>query len=231
MSSSTADAASADRRRRDLGGRAPYDGGVTVDARSAAGRPTVRRVARAERARVATMLAGAFEEDALSQWIYRDHPDRLKWVRADFRLRLAQHGADGLCFTDSQLSGAAVWAAPGHWKGHASGQLRAFLAIPRVLRNHERIGAMQRELDRRHPQEPHLYLALLGVRHERRRSGLATALLGPALRQADERRLPAYVEAGSDEAAAFYDSLGFAAIGDVRLPTAPVVHLMWREPR
>lgn len=177
------------------------------------------------------MLAEAFGEDALSRWIYRDHPDRLRWVRADFRLRLAQHGADGLCFTDAQVSGAAVWAAPGKWKGHAAGQMRALLAVPRVVRNHERIGAMQRELDRRHPAVPHLYLALLGVRRDRRRTGLATALLAPALRQADERRLPAYVEAGSDEAAAFYETLGFATIGEVRLPTAPVVHLMWREPR
>lgn len=177
------------------------------------------------------MLAQAFDEDALSRWIYRDHPDRLRWVQADFRLRLSQHGADGLCFTDSQLAGAAVWAAPGHWKGHASGQLRALLAIPRVVRHHERIGAMQRELDRRHPTVPHLYLALLGVRRDRRRSGLATALLQPALRQADEQQLPSYVEAGSDEAAAFYETLGFASIGEARLPTAPVVHLMWREPR
>lgn len=177
------------------------------------------------------MLAEAFDEDALSRWIYRDHPDRLRWVRADFRLRLAQHAADGLCFTDAQLSGAAVWAAPGHWKGHASGQLRAFLAIPRVLRNHERISAMQRELDRRHPTQPHLYLALLGVRGDRRRTGLATALLAPTLRQADDGGIPAYVEAGSQEAAAFYETLGFASIGAVELPTAPTVHLMWREPR
>lgn len=177
------------------------------------------------------MLADAFDEDALSRWIYRDHPDRLRWVRADFRLRLAQHAADGLCFTDAQLGGAAVWAAPGHWKGHASGQLRALLALPRVVRNHERIGAMQRELDRRHPSAAHLYLALLGVRDDRRRTGLATALLAPTLRLADERRLPAYVEAGSDEAARFYETLGFATIGAVELEGAPVVHLMWREPR
>lgn len=194
-------------------------------------KPTVRRVARRERGRVAAMLADAFEDDALSRWIYRDHPSRLRWVRADFRLRLAQHAADGLCFVTSDCSGGAVWAAPGHWKGHASGQLRAVGAIPRVVRNHERIGAMQRELDRRHPDVPHLYLALLGVVRERRRQGLASELLEPGLAQADRRALPAYVEAGSDEAAAFYETLGFTGVGEVRLPTAPAVHLMWREPR
>ncbi len=170
--SSTASAGIAVPRRRDLTERAAYDEAVTVDARSAAGRPTVppRRARRASAGR--RDAPEAFDEDALSRWIYRDHPDRLRWVRADFRLRLAQHGADGLCFTDAQVSGAAVWAAPGKWKGHAAGQMRALLAVPRVVRNHERIGAMQRELDRRHPAVPHLYLALLGVRRDRRRTGL-----------------------------------------------------------
>ena len=204
---------------------------MTVDARSPAGSVAVRRVARRERARVAGMLAQAFEEDGLSRWIYSDHAARLRWVQADFRLRLAQHAADGLSFTTEDVAGAAIWAAPGHWKGHASGQLRAVGAIPRVVRNHQRIGAMQRELDRRHPSLPHLYLALLGVAAQRRREGIATALLEPGLEQADRRRIPAYVEAGSDEAAGFYETLGFARQGEVRLAGAPVVHLMWREPR
>jgi predicted N-acetyltransferase YhbS len=100
-----------------------------------------------------------------------------------------------------------------------------------VARNHERIGAIQRELDRRHPAPPHLYLALLGVAEERRHQGIGGALLAPTLLMADQRRLPAYVEAGSEEAAAFYATLGFDLHGEVRLPDAPTVYLMWREPR
>lgn len=191
----------------------------------------VLRVVRRERPDVAAMLAAAFRDDPLSRWIYDDHPSRLRWVRSDFRLRLAQHGADGLTFVTDDLSGAAVWAAPGHWKGHTRGQLRAFGALWRVARNHERIGAIQRELDRRHPAPAHLYLALLGVREDRRREGIAGAVLAPTLIEADERRLPCYVEAGSAEAAAFYATLGFELRGEVRLPGAPVVSLMWREPQ
>ncbi|MBO9533381.1 MAG: GNAT family N-acetyltransferase [Solirubrobacteraceae bacterium] len=198
---------------------------------TAADRQAVRRIARRERTHLAGVLARAFEDDELSRWIYRDHPSRLRWVRSDFRLRLSQHGPDDLSYTTDDLVGAAIWAAPDRWKGHATGQLRAFGAIPRVARNRVRIGEMQRELDRRHPSIPHLYLALLGVTRERRRTGLASALLVPALTLADERGWPAYVEAGSDEAAAFYESAGFSVTGAVQLPTAPVVHLMWREPR
>lgn len=177
------------------------------------------------------MLAGAFREDPLSRWIYRDHPARLRWVRADFRLRLAQHAADGLTHMTADHSGAAVWAAPGAWKGHATGQIRTLAALLRVARNHERIGAIQRELDRRHPHVPHFYLALLGVDVRRRHEGIGAALLAPTLRLSDARRIPAYVEAGSEEAAAFYATVGFDVQGEVRVPGAPAVYLMWREPR
>lgn len=211
--------------------RRSYDVHVPLDVDTAADRQAVRRVARGERSRLAGVLADAFAEDELSRWIYRDHPSRLRWVRSDFRLRLSQHGADGLSFTTGELAGAAIWAAPGRWKGHAAGQLRAFGAIPRVARNRVRIGEMQRELDRRHPSIPHLYLALLGVAAHRRRTGLATALLAPTLAMADEQGTPAYVEAGSTEAVAFYERVGFVVTGSVELPTAPAVYLMWREPR
>lgn len=188
-------------------------------------------VPRSDRAQVAAMLADAFRDDPLSRWIYRDHPARLRWVRADFRLRLAQHAADGLTHMTADRSGAAVWAAPGAWKGHATGQLRTLAALLRVARNHERIGAIQRELDRRHPQVPHLYLALVGVLAARRGEGVGRAVLAPTIALADARRLPCYVEAGSDQATAFYATLGFDVHGEVSLPGAPAVHLMWREPR
>jgi predicted N-acetyltransferase YhbS len=189
------------------------------------------QVLRSDRPAVAEMLAKAFRDDPLSRWIYRDHPARLRWVRADFRLRLAQHAADGLTYMTDDGSGAAVWAAPGAWKGHPTGQLRTLSALVRVARNHERIGAIQRELDRRHPAVSHLYLALLGVAEERRHEGIGGALLAPTLMLADERALPCYVEAGSHDAAAFYATLGFALHGEVKVPGAPTVYLMWREPR
>lgn len=187
-------------------------------------------VQRRERAATASMLAEAFRHDELSRWIYADHASRLRWVRADFRLRLAQHGPDRMTFATDDCSGAAVWAAPGEWKGHARGQLRALPALWRVALNQERIAAIQRELDRRHPGVPHLYLALLGVKAERRREGIGGAVLAPTLVHADEHRLPAYVEAGSPVAAEFYGRLGFEVHGEVRLRGAPVVYLMWREP-
>lgn len=191
----------------------------------------VRTIHRRDRDAVATLLTRAFADDPLSRWLYADHEARLRWVHADFRLRLAQHAADGRSVMASDGSGAVIWAAPGYWKGHALGQLRALAAIPRVVRNYERVSAMQAQLDRRHPYEPHLYLALLGVVPEARRRGVASALLAPTLAEADRHRLPAYVEAGTPQAAALYRTLGFEQVGTVDILGAPPMTLMWREPQ
>lgn len=190
----------------------------------------VQRVERRERARVAEALAQAFGDDELSRWIYHDHAARMRWIRADFRLRLDQHAPDRLSFTTDDYAGGVVWAAPGKWRGHPIGQARAAAALWRVTRNRVRIRAVQEQLDRRHPKPPHLYLTLLGVVPARRGQGVGSALLAPTLAEADERGLPAYVEAGSEDAAGFYHRLGFRGHGEIRVPGAPVIHLMWREP-
>lgn len=191
----------------------------------------MRLLRRGDRRRAARMLTQAFADDPLSRWLYADHPARLRWVEADFRLRLAQHAADRRSYITTDAVGAAIWAAPGQWKGHLLGQGRALAAIPRVVRNYERISAMQTELDRRHPYEPHLYLALLGVLPGHRRAGVASALLSPVLAEADAGGWPAYVEAGTPQAAELYAHHGFAQVGEVRLAGAPPMALMWREPR
>lgn len=206
--------------------------GVATDPSSGDARlvAVVRHVERADRPAVAGVLADAFSDDALSRWIYRDHPRRLRWIEADFRLRLEQHGPDGLSYTTDDGGGAAVWAAPGRWRGHPVGHPSVLGALWRLARNRQRVRAVQEQLDRRHPQHPHLYLALLGVRPARRSQGLGGALLAPALAHADAHAIPAYVEAGSDRAAQFYARHGFAPRGEVRVAGAPVIHLMWREP-
>lgn len=211
---------------------AAYDDGVQDRrlVKQSEARVTVDAVTRSDRARVAGMLAEAFRDDELSRWIYQDHRARMRWVKADFRLRLDQHARDGLSYVTGDLSGAAVWAAPGRWRGHPVGQARAFAALWRVARNHKRIHAVQEQLDHRHPKTPHYYLALLGVVADRRSEGLGAALLAPVLQIADRTATPAYVEAGSDRAAEFYARHGFRANGEVRAAGAPVVHLMWREP-
>lgn len=190
----------------------------------------VQHVERGDRRAVAGALADAFSDDALSRWIYRDHPRRLQWIEADFRLRLDQHGPDRLSYTTDDHAGAAVWAAPGRWRGHPVSHPSVLGALWRLARNRRRVRAVQEQLDRRHPQLPHLYLALLGVRPALRGRGFGGALLAPALAHADAHAIPAYVEAGSDRAAHFYAGLGFAPRGEVRVSGAPVIHLMWREP-
>ena len=50
------------------------------------------------------------------------------------------------------------------------------------------------EMERRHPREPHHYLALIGTDPAHQGRGIGTALLEPVLARCDAEGLPAYLE-------------------------------------
>jgi ribosomal protein S18 acetylase RimI-like enzyme len=80
-----------------------------------------------------------------------------------------------------------------------------------------------------HPQEEHLYLAVVGVRPERRGRGLGATLLAPGLEHADRHRLPCYLESSNPRNIAFYERLGFEVSGAHEVPGVPVITCMWRK--
>ncbi len=86
-------------------------------------------------------------------------------------------------------------------------------------------------LARIHPKEPHWYLFAVGVVPEATGQGRGTALLEPVLERCDSERLPAYLEASSEDNARLYARLGFEPRDALEiLPSVPV-RPMWREPR
>ena len=52
----------------------------------------------------------------------------------------------------------------------------------------------------------------------------------PILKKYDTERLPAYLEARSEENVSFYRRSGFEVMGDIELPNGPMVFQMIREP-
>jgi GNAT superfamily N-acetyltransferase len=85
-------------------------------------------------------------------------------------------------------------------------------------------------VERRHPHDRHLYLAVLGVDPDRQGTGVGSALLAPALELCDRERLPAYLETGKERNIAFYGRHGFRVIERLTLPAGPPAWLMRREP-
>jgi ribosomal protein S18 acetylase RimI-like enzyme len=90
----------------------------------------------------------------------------------------------------------------------------------------------RQKIDRRHPHNPHYYLAGLGVSQELRGQGIGSALIQPMLERSDRAGLGCYLETSLERNLNFYQQHGFTVtqqleIGPDKLP----VWLMWRDPK
>lgn len=79
-----------------------------------------------------------------------------------------------------------------------------------------------------HPIEDHLYLPFIGAVVQGR--GVGSSLLSALGRAADERGLPLYLEASSEESANLYRRHGFVDTGTIVAQDMPPLYAMWREP-
>jgi GNAT superfamily N-acetyltransferase len=81
-----------------------------------------------------------------------------------------------------------------------------------------------------HPQgQPHYYLSLLGTHPAHRGRGIGMKLLADNLATIDRDGRPAYLESTNPLNNQRYRNVGFAPIGEFRLPgDGPVVTTMWR---
>jgi ribosomal protein S18 acetylase RimI-like enzyme len=89
------------------------------------------------------------------------------------------------------------------------------------------------ELEKRHPTEPHYYLAVLGTRPADRGRGCASATLAPVLERADSEGTGCYLESSKEDNVAFYARHGFEVTDtyDLAGGKGPRLWLMWREAR
>jgi GNAT superfamily N-acetyltransferase len=170
--------------------------------------------------RLVRALADAFMDDPVYTWMLpagRRHAARL---RALFTAELEQYGLrQGSVWTNPGCDGAVVAMAPGNWEMPTSMPLReAFVWMRAFGRRLSLAATVQRALEQGHPDEPHCYVRIVGVRSARQGRGLGSALMRPMLEQADRSGLPAYIEASSERSAALYARLGFVHLGAVDLP-------------
>jgi len=177
--------------------------------------------------RVVTDLHAAFMDDPVLCWAFPDEARRRSYGRHYFEMQARRLVKGGLAWRAD--GGGALWAGAGRWRESPLEALRLGAATFRGL--WPRGGRVARgllEIESRHPREPHLYLAVVGVRPEQQGQGLGTALLQPGLAEADRLGLPAYLESSNVLNVPLYERHGFEVTEEVRLPSGPPVWLMWR---
>lgn len=92
----------------------------------------------------------------------------------------------------------------------------------------ETVGAIFEKMDAFHPEEPHWYLAIVGVDAAHQGQGLGAKLLQAALGRCDREGLIAYLESSNPANIPLYERHGFRVIGEIREGNAPVITPMLR---
>lgn len=175
------------------------------------------------------ILARAFEDDPVTTWMLGSDPGDLArfYEIYELRPRLAE------TYTTEDLSGAAIWTAPGKWKMPLLTTLRMGPTMLRLQKQGLRVGIkVERLLDAGHPKEPHWYLAVLGTDPAKQGMGVGSAVLKPILDRCDREGIGAYLESSKQENVPFYRRHGFDVTSEVHLPKeGPTLWLMWRDPQ
>jgi ribosomal protein S18 acetylase RimI-like enzyme len=184
-----------------------------------------------DHARLTAVLGRAFDDDPVMRWVFPGERARERYRGEFFGWSLSRCAEQGVTWTTDDLAGAAIWALPDRWQ----------VTVPQLARLTRQTGrGIGRRVplvmwglgavDRRHPRDKHLYLAVLGVDPAKQGAGVGSALLAPGLELCDREGLPAYLETGKERNLAFYGRHGFRAVGQLTLPRGPSVWLMRRAP-
>ncbi len=199
----------------------------------------VRKVEGADTAAaILTLLSRAFFDDPLFNYLtgdrllaqYRVLPRVFRTALADLRTDAAVRFVTGA--TGRPLSFAG-WLGPGALpRGRFDRQVRDLRAARLLvtMRNRRVAATLLREVERRHPVEPHWYLALLATDPAAQHRGHGTAVVRPVLEQCDADLLPAYTETQRPENVSWYGRLGFEVVDELRIKDGPPIWRLWRAP-
>jgi len=190
--------------------------------------PTVRKATAADVPRLSEAVARAFHDDPVMTWVYPTHERRRRFTEINLAKLHLRHDT---VYTTDDVEGGALWDPPGHWKVTLPDMIRTGPAMFRVTgRNSIRGMRLMSAIERRHPREPHYYLAVLGTDPDHQGKGIGSALMAPVLEICDREGTPAYLESSKESNVPFYRRHGFEVTERVDVPNGPSVWLMWRDP-
>lgn len=191
---------------------------------------------------VARVLSRSCYDDPLLRWLFPDDDLRMARTRRFFamvsgfgyvpagetRVTTMSDGPED----SPTIRAAALWAPP---HSNPEGRLVALRTWPHwvSLVGRANLGAFVRvfaEWKLAAPQEPHLYLAALGVDPAVEGRGVAGGLLTAELDRADSEALPVFTQTLDDKCVGFYERFGFDVVREVEHPDVGTTTFLRRDP-
>lgn len=189
----------------------------------------IRVAAASEKATVLDTLMLAFASDPCLRYLL-DTPEKL--LRAFHPFADAMGGAAldlGSAWLADDGAAAALWLPP-----DVTSNQDAMLA---VIGEHAReakmptLGAVGEAMAAYHPEEPHWYLAMIGVDPVHQGRGYGSAVLKESLRRCDKDGVAAYLESSNPKNVPLYERFGFEVQGFVQPDDFPGIYPMLRRAR
>ena len=179
--------------------------------------------------RVVAALVTTFSPDPLMRWFYADPADYLAHFPGFVRIFGGRSFEMGTADTLEDLRGAALWLPPGVlWDDEA---LTAHMMETLDEERGQAAAEFDREVSRYLPEEPHWYLAVLGVDPPSQSRGRGSELIAPRLRQCDEAGQVAHLVSSNPRNHSFYQRHGFEIMDEIRVADGPPTWPMIRMPR
>lgn len=189
---------------------------------------------------VARVLSRATHSDPLFRWLFPEEQTRLARIRRFYAMvagfGYVPHGDARVTEPADPTAGEPVVRAAALW-APAESNPEGPLVSPRLwphwgpLLGRRRINPFVRvfaEWKLAAPQEPHLYLAALGVDPAVAGTGVGGALLSNGLERADSEGLPVFTQTMDDKAIGFYERFGFEVVREVDHMEGGTTHFLRR---
>ena len=125
------------------------------------------------------VLARAFDDDPVPQWLFRGERRRRKGLRRFFAIQLRHtYLTNGEVWTTDDLAGASLWAPPDKTRPGWRDIARLLPVVPYLAglgRDSAEAARLLSAVDAARPRERHWYLATLGTAPDRQRTGVGSA--------------------------------------------------------
>jgi GNAT superfamily N-acetyltransferase len=192
--------------------------------------PDVRRASVEDRANVVANVAAAFAQDPAWAFMLGDEYKRLapQFAGALFDTRVLS----GSVWVSDDLAAVAMWDPPERSEEAVEHARRSWARYREVAGEaaFARHTSYNAAVAGASPAGPYWYLGVLATEPSRQCEGLASAVLGPVLEEADRDGLGCCLETSTMSNRRFYERRGFTQATPVILPDGPPTWWLRRGP-